>query len=61
MGLLCPNEGANKMNVVEKVFGTHSQRELKRIYPTVDKIESLRDSMMALSDEELKNKTKETF
>ncbi|MDD6657053.1 MAG: preprotein translocase subunit SecA [Lachnospiraceae bacterium] len=47
------------MNVVEKVFGTHSQRELKRIYPTVDKIESLRDSMMALSDEELKNKTKE--
>ena len=47
------------MNVVEKVFGTHSQRELKRIYPIVDKIESLRDSMMALSDEELKNKTKE--
>lgn len=47
------------MNVVEKVFGTHSERELKRIYPIVDKIESLRDSMMALSDEELKNKTKE--
>jgi preprotein translocase subunit SecA len=47
------------MNVVEKVFGTHSERELKRIYPIADKIESLRDSMMALSDEELKNKTKE--
>ena len=47
------------MNVVEKVFGTHSERELKRIYPIVDKVESLRDSMMALSDEELKNKTKE--
>lgn len=47
------------MNVVEKVFGTHSERELKRIYPIVDKIEALRDSMMALSDEELKNKTKE--
>jgi preprotein translocase subunit SecA len=47
------------MNVVEKVFGTHSERELKRIYPIVDKIESLRDSMMALSDEELRNKTKE--
>ena len=47
------------MSVVEKVFGTHSERELKRIYPIVDKIEALRDSMMALSDEELKNKTKE--
>ena len=47
------------MNVVEKVFGTHSERELKRIYPIVDKIEALRDSMMALSDDELKNKTKE--
>ena len=47
------------MNVVEKVFGTHSERELKRIYPIVDKVDSLRDSMMALSDEELKNKTKE--
>lgn len=47
------------MNVVEKVFGTHSERELKRIYPIVDKIEALRDSMTALSDEELKNKTKE--
>ncbi|MGN0132444.1 MAG: preprotein translocase subunit SecA [Lachnospiraceae bacterium] len=47
------------MNVVEKVFGTHSERELKRIYPIVDKIEALRDTMMALSDEELKNKTKE--
>ncbi len=47
------------MNVVEKVFGTHSERELKRIYPIVDKIEAMRDSMMALSDEELKSKTKE--
>lgn len=47
------------MNVVEKVFGTHSERELKRIYPIVDKIEALRDSMTELSDEELKNKTKE--
>ena len=47
------------MNVVEKMFGTHSERELKRIYPIVDKIEALRDTMMALSDEELKNKTKE--
>ena len=47
------------MNVIEKVFGTHSERELKRIMPIVDKIESLRDGMMALSDEQLRDKTKE--
>lgn len=47
------------MNVIEKVFGTHSERELKRIMPIVDKIESLRDDMMALSDEQLRDKTKE--
>ncbi|MCM1252011.1 MAG: preprotein translocase subunit SecA [Clostridium sp.] len=47
------------MNVVQKVFGTHSEREIKRIEGLVDKIESLRDSMMALSDEQLKDKTKE--
>ncbi len=47
------------MNIVQKVFGTHSERELKRIEPIVKKIESFRDSMMALSDEELKGKTKE--
>ena len=47
------------MNVIEKVFGTHSERELKRILPIVDKIESLRDDMMALTDEQLKDKTKE--
>ena len=46
------------MGIIEKIFGTHSERELKRIYPIVDKVESLRDSMMALSDEELKGKTK---
>ena len=42
-----------------KIFGTHSERELKRIYPLVDKVESYRDSMQKLSDEELRNKTKE--
>ena len=42
------------MKLVEKIFGTHSQRELKMIMPTVDKIESLRPQMQALSDEELK-------
>ena len=47
------------MNVIEKVFGTHSERELKRILPIVDKIESLRDDLMALTDEQLKDKTKE--
>ena len=47
------------MGILKSIFGTHSERELKRIYPIVDKIESLRDSMMALSDEELKAKTNE--
>ena len=47
------------MKIIDKIFGTHSERELKLITPIVDKVESLRDSMMALSDEELKNKTKE--
>ncbi len=37
----------------------HTARELKRIYPLVDKVESYRDSMQKLSDEELRNKTKE--
>jgi len=41
------------------MFGTHSERELKLIYPTVDKIEALRPAMMELSDEELRGKTKE--
>ena len=47
------------MSIVEKLFGTHSEREIKRIMPLVEKIESLRDSMMALSDEDLRGKTKE--
>ncbi|MBE5886724.1 MAG: preprotein translocase subunit SecA [Lachnospiraceae bacterium] len=47
------------MAVFEKVFGTHSERELKRIYKTVDKIESYRPAMQALSDEELRGKTAE--
>ena len=42
------------MKMIEKVFGTHSERELKRIEPIVDKIESYRDTMRALSDEELR-------
>ena len=47
------------MGIIEKLFGTHSERELKRIYPIADKIEAMRDSMMALSDDELKGKTRE--
>ena len=47
------------MGLLTKLFGTHSERELKRIYPIVDKVEALRDTMMALSDEELRAKTKE--
>ena len=47
------------MSALTKIFGTHSERELKRISPIVDKVESYRDAMTALSDEELKGKTKE--
>lgn len=47
------------MKLIEKVFGTHSERELKRITSLVDKIEALRSTMQALSDEELRGKTKE--
>ena len=47
------------MSTFTKLFGTHSERELKRIYPIVDKVESYRDQMAALSDDELKAKTKE--
>ena len=47
------------MKIFDKVFGTHSERELKRIAPLVDKIEALRPSMQALSDEALREKTKE--
>ena len=47
------------MKVIDKIFGTHSDRELKRIMPLVEKIESLRPEMMALSDEALRGKTAE--
>ena len=49
----------SNMKIAEKLFGTHSDRELKIVNPIVDKIEAMRDSMMALSDEELRDKTKE--
>ena len=47
------------MGLFSKLFGNHTDRELKKIYPIVDKIEALEPQMQALSDEELRAKTKE--
>jgi len=46
------------MKLIEKVFGTHSERELKMIYPIVEKIEAMRPKMMEMTDEELKDNTR---
>ena len=46
------------MNLIEKIFGTHSERELKMIYPIVEKIEAMRPEMMNKSDEELRDNTR---
>ena len=46
------------MNLIEKVFGTHSERELKLIRPIVDKILGMREQMTALSDDELRDNTR---
>ena len=47
------------MGLIEKIFGTHSENELKRVYPIVDMIEAMEPEMQALSDSELKEKTRE--
>ena len=47
------------MGIMQKIFGTYSQRELKKIYPIVDKIEALEESYKQLSDAELQAKTPE--
>lgn len=47
------------MSVFSKIFGTHSEHELKRILPLVDKIEALRPQMVELTDEQLRGKTQE--
>lgn len=47
------------MSFLKKVFGTHSEHELKRIMPLVDKVDALRPDMQALSDEALRGKTAE--
>ncbi len=47
------------MSVVQKIFGTHSEREIKRIKGLVDKIEGMRPEMMELTDEQMRDKTKQ--
>ncbi len=47
------------MGLIQKLFGTHSENELKRIYPIVDRIEALEPQMQKLSDGELRDKTRE--
>ena len=47
------------MGLAQKLFGTQSSKEIKRIMPLVHKIEGLRSQMMELSDEELRGKTME--
>ncbi len=47
------------MGLLDKVIGTHSEREVKRVIPIVDKIEALEPEMEKLSDDELKAKTDE--
>ena len=47
------------MGLIQKLFGTHSENELKRIYPIVDAVEALEPEIKKLSDSELKDKTRE--
>ena len=47
------------MGLLEKIFGTHSENEVKRTYPIVDRIEAMDEEMQQLSDTELKGKTAE--
>lgn len=47
------------MNLLQKVFGTRSEHEVKRIMPLVEKTESLRPEMQKLTDEQLRDKTRE--
>jgi Preprotein translocase subunit SecA (ATPase, RNA helicase) len=47
------------MGLIEKIFGTHSEREVKRVLPLVDRIEALEPEMEKLSDDALRAKTVE--
>ena len=49
------------MGFLQKLFGSHSDHELKRIYPIADKIEALEPQMQALSDEELRERMDRAF
>ena len=49
------------MSIFNKIFKSYSEKEVKRIMPIVDKINSLEDEISKLTDEELKNKTNEFF
>lgn len=45
------------MGIFKKIFGDYSEKEVKRVMPLVDKINSLEEEISKLSDEELRNKT----
>ena len=47
------------MGLIQKIFGTYSERELKAIYPIVDKIEAMADEYKAMTDAQLQGKTLE--
>ena len=47
------------MGIIKKIFGSYSEKEIKRIMPLVDKIEALEEDYKKLSDDELKAKTEE--
>ena len=47
------------MSIIDKIFGSYSDRELRRIKPLVDKIEALRPTMQAMTQEEMQAKTRE--
>ena len=53
------HENEKTMSVVQKIFGTHSEREIRRINSLVEKIEGMRPEMMELTDEQMRDKTKE--
>jgi len=59
MSKFTDKENSVNMGLIQKIFGTHSENELKRIYPIADAIEAMEPAMQALSDSELKGKTKE--
>ena len=56
---ICKYRSEQGMGILEKVFGTHSEREVKRVLPIVDKIEALEPEFVKLTDDELKAKTTE--